>query len=143
MHIEQNGPKIGAADIVAIEADLSLQLPDSYREFLLRYNGGVPSPDTIDILGFVGSPTDVQIFFGIRREILSSDLRWNFALLKERCNVEALPIACDSGGNLFCLLLREGLGTEVIYCDLDASECTPYLVAMTFEDFVSGLHDLN
>ena len=41
MLIENVGPKIEARDIATLEAALGADLPDSYREFLLLYNGGV------------------------------------------------------------------------------------------------------
>src|SRR5882762_5438868 len=107
MLIEDVGPKIETRDITALEAELGAVLPDSYREFLLLYNGGVPTPGTVDVSGLRGTPTDVQEFFGIATSLESSDLSWNLSLLSERCvGFRALPIACDSGGNLFCLKIE-------------------------------------
>jgi cell wall assembly regulator SMI1 len=139
MLIENGGPKIAASDIAVIEAELGTLLPDSYRQFLLHSNGGVPKPDTIDVPGAVGSPTDIQIFFGIERSIESSNLAWNIAVLSERCpGLHALPIACDSGGNLFCLKFeRTVTSAKVIYCELDSPDCATYEVAASFDEFVS------
>ena len=81
MLIKDVGPKIEARDIAALEAELGVNLPDSYREFLLLYNGGVPTPNTVDVSGLPGTPTDVQVFFGIARPVESSDLSWNLSLL--------------------------------------------------------------
>jgi cell wall assembly regulator SMI1 len=140
MLIENVGPKIEARDIAALEAELGADLPDSYREFLLLYNGGAPTPDTVDVSGAPGTPTDVQVFFGIARPVESSDVSWNLSLLSERCvGFRALPIACDSGGNLFCLKIERGVATEVIYCDLDDPDCVSYAVAPSFEEFIAKL----
>lgn len=140
MLIENVGPKIATQDIASIEAELGAALPDSYRRFLLHYNGGAPTPDTIDVPGAVGSPTDVQVFFGVGRSVESSDLAWNLALVGERCaGLHILPIACDSGGNLFCLQFERGAAARIIYCDLDDPDCATYEVAASFDDFVAKL----
>jgi len=143
MLIENCGPKIEFRDIAALELELSAGLPDSYREFLLRYNGGTPTPDTVDVPGAPGTPTDVQVLFGIGRSVESSDLEWNLSLVAERCiGFRVLPIACDSGGNLFCLKVERGVAAEVIYCDLHAPDCVSYRVAPSFEQFISKLRPL-
>lgn len=140
MLIDNAGPPIDIDDIAELEAELGAVLPDSYRKFLLQHNGGAPTPDTIDVPGATGSPTDVQVFFGIGRSVESSDLAWNIALVGERCSgLHLLPIACDSGGNLFCLKLEHGAATKVIYCDLDDPNCASFEVAASFDEFVARL----
>lgn len=144
MQIDSIGPTITIQDIASIEAEFDASLPDSYRQFLLRYNGGVPTPDTIDVPGAAGSPTDVQVFFGIGRSSDSSDLAWNLALIGERCvGLHVLPIACDSGGNLFCLKVECGAANKLIYCDLDGPDCAMYEVASSFDEFAAMLRSFD
>lgn len=138
--VEEAGPKIGLEDIDAIERLLDARLACDYQDFLLRFNGGIPTPDTVDVPGLMESPTDVQVFFGIGRSVESSNLSWNLSLVAARCSGRhLLPIACDSGGNLFCLKIVRGGTAEVVYCDLESSECTLYLVASGFGEFVQRL----
>ena len=143
--IENRGPKIAEADVVRFEASLGSPLPAEYREFLLMSNGGVPTPDTIDIPEFSESPTDVQVLFGVGRSVESSRLEWNLTTLADRLGADLLPIACDSGGNTFCLSLRPDDIGAVLYCDLQAvfaeSESSPecYYVAPSFESFLERL----
>ena len=140
MKIENEGSIISIGDIRAIEAELDVELSPEYRDFLLRYNGGVPTPDTVDVFGAPGSPTDVQVFFGIRRFVETDNLSWNRSSILQRCpGSNVLPIACDSGGNLFCLKIERRVAAEVIYCDLDFSGCTFYPVAPSFGIFISSL----
>lgn len=141
MTMHNVGPPISSSDVLVVEAIVGVEFPDPYRRFLLRTNGGSPTPDTIDVPGLAGSPTDVQVFFGVGRPIISDNLVWNFDLLRERCTrFRALPIACDSGGNLFCLNLeRERAVPSVFYCDLDSPDCTDFHVAASFEEFVERL----
>jgi hypothetical protein len=140
MKIENEGPRISIDDIQAIEAEIDVELSPEYRDFLLRYNGGVPTPNTVDVFGAPGTPTDVQVFFGIRRSVETNNLLWNRSLILERCpGCDVLPIACDSGGNIFCLKVERRVAAEVIYVDLDVSECKFYPVAPTFGKFISSL----
>lgn len=139
MIIENAGPKISTQEVDAIEAELGGRLSPSYRDFLLRYNGGAPTPDTVDVRDAPGTPTDVQVFFGIGR-VGSSDLIWNLELIAERCpGHDVLPIACDSGGNLFCLKVVQGIAMEVVYCDLEAENCAFYTVAPGFDEFLQQI----
>jgi SMI1-KNR4 cell-wall len=140
MMIHSRGPEIGLEEVATIEAALDAKLPLSYRDFLSAYNGGSPTPDSVDVPGAPGTPTDVQVFFGIGRSVQTSDLSWNLSLVKQRCpGLHALPIACDSGGNLFCLKVERGIAFEVIYCDLDDPDCAFYAVAASFEEFTAKL----
>lgn len=116
--IKQPGPQITIEDIQNLEGEIGAELPKDYKSFLLRHNGGVPSPNTVNISGLPGSSTDVQVFFGIEREHQSSNLSWNFKLVKERYpGRDILPIACDSGGSLFCLMLTSENAGEIFFCD--------------------------
>lgn len=140
MIIENTGPSITLADIADFEAELAIRLPATYQDFLLACNGGAPAIDVgIDVPGIPGSPTDVQVFFGLGRAVVSSDLRWNVKLLENsRSPDRLLPIACDSGGNLFCLRFERGRAVEVAYYEL-FKETLPIPVARTFEGFVQSL----
>lgn len=140
MKIENAGPRIGLAQIIAFEAALGAVLAQDYRDFLLEFNGGAPTPDIVDVPGASGSPTDLQVFFGINRATESSDLVWNLSLVADRIPQHRLvPIACDSGGNLFCLKVVRGVTSEVVYCDLDSAQVSTYFVAPSFGEFVQLL----
>jgi hypothetical protein len=59
-----------------------------------------------------------------------------------RCNLRAphhlLPIARDSGGNLFCLDLFKEFTGGILYCDL-SSHVTFYEVAPNFDAFMEKI----
>jgi len=140
--IENTGPKIADVDLRAVEETLGASLPPEYRHFLLAFNGGAPTPDTIDVPHAPGTPTDVQVFFGIGRAVETSNLSWNLALIRRRCASQAfLPVACDSGGNLFCLEVERGVAMKVVYCDLEAVKCVFYPVAENFTEFLKKLRE--
>jgi cell wall assembly regulator SMI1 len=138
------GPPVGEHEVAAFERELGARLPADYRQFLLTHNGGRPELDVVDIEGLPGSPTDVQVFFGIRRKFESSQLPWNLQLIAKRCpGQRVLPIACDSGGNLFCLQESDGGASSVVYLDMTNAACTSYAVASTFGEFLQKLQTLD
>lgn len=143
--LKEQGPELGEADVAGLEATLGQPLPAPYRRFLLANNGGIPVPNTADVPGFAQTPTDVQEFFGLGLVNASSRIDWNIETLKQRLDDQLIPIACDSGGNVFCLSLRATDEGAVLYCDLDAvyadyGRAPPlYRVAADFEQFLGGL----
>jgi hypothetical protein len=146
LNLKNVGPQIAEQDLARLETSLGLLLPTSYRRFLSSRNGGTPGSVCIDIPRF--GETDVQVFFGIGREIESSSIDWNIDTLKERLDDGLVPIACDSGGNVFCLSLRSADEGAVIYCDLesvfgDYGKAPPmYPVALDFDQFLGRLQEL-
>jgi SMI1-KNR4 cell-wall len=141
LRIDKSGPPIGGQEIQGLESELGVVLPDDYKTFLLRYNGGNPWPNVVDIPDLPGSPTDVQIFFGLRRAGETNELHWNLALVRQaHLGRVLLPIACDSGGGLFCLAEDRKLLRKVIYLDMITSDHRePIFVAESFEKFLGKL----
>ena len=143
--IEDPGPRLSESDISNLEIRIGMVLPEQYRWFLLDFNGGTPTPDTVDIEGLPGASADVQVFFGIGRSVESNCIEWNLATLAERLTEGLLPIAIDSGGSVFCLSLRRHDYGTVLYCDLQSvfadfeSDPELYYVAPDFEAFLKKL----
>jgi hypothetical protein len=141
MQIENPGPELKREELSKLEAKIHAKLPSAYTDFLLQFNGGVPWPNnTIDVQDLPGSPTDVQGFFGIGRSIKTTNIAWNLDLIDERCpHHRAVPIASDSGGNLFCLSLAGDAADKVVYLDLGTADCALYVVASSFAEFVQRI----
>jgi len=99
MAIEEHGPKITDGDVRELETYIGSALPDQYRLFLLTYNGGIPTPDVVDVQGLAGGEATVQVFFGIDVPIESERVDLNYESLHEmRLEAWQLPIACDGFG---------------------------------------------
>src|SRR5687768_2520715 len=110
------GPKLNERALSGLEQWLGFQLPAQYRQFLLSCNGGVPVENvSIRVPGIPGGETDLQVLFGVARSVKSSCIEWNVESLSERLEPDLLPIARDSGGNVFCLSMREGDRGSVVY----------------------------
>lgn len=114
--IRSPGRPATEAEIATLERREDLTLPAQFRAFLLKNDGGRPSPNIVDIDGF--RATDVQVIFGIGRDVESSRLDWNLDTFRARLRVGLVPIGCDSGGNLFALSDQDA--GAVVYLDLEA-----------------------
>lgn len=140
--IDSLGPALTEDSLRHFEDASRVRLPKDYRAFLLSTNGGVPTPDTIDVADAPGSPTDIQAFFGIGRIETTSNLDWNAGVIEERgIGPDFLPFACDSGGNLFCFRVENGMAGRIWYLVLDQGPPSSHLVCADFEDFVSRIRE--
>jgi hypothetical protein len=138
-NILETGDPLSEEVLVALEQDLKLRLPDDYRLFLLKTNGGRPAVDVVDVPGLPGGSTDLQTFFGVNRPIKTSNIAWNAQLLSENnSGPPMVPIACDSGGGLFCL--RTMLhGFDAVYLELGSHASEAHVVAPSFGNFLQKL----
>lgn len=146
IEIDDPGNPITEKQLGDLERELGARLPTQYRQFLLKFNGGSPSHDVVGVEGLSGGSTDVQEFFGINTIIESSDLRWNKRWLSDRIPPHMLPIACDSGGSIFCLSLSGEDSGKVIYVDLQfvgepEQKVTYYAVADNFDGFLGKMRE--
>ena len=151
IELREVGPPLTEASLASFELELGAALPDLYRRFLLRNNGGRPpiAKDTVDVQGLPGGAAGIQFFFGLSDSLESYDLRWNKGTLCERIPDNLLPIACDSSGNDFCLSLQGMDRGAVLYCDLQSVafnyEADPdfYPVALDFDSFLNKLREFS
>lgn len=136
-------PPVSSAQLDAIEKELGIFLPESYRSFLLAHNGGQPVPNTFQ---FVDGKTIEVIgwFFSIQNE--DDGLVSIAKAYQNYLHRELLPIAADPFGNLICIGVK-GSHAGQIYFWLHESELprnTPLpnaecrLVAPSFDEFISG-----
>ena len=120
-------------------------LPESYKDFLLQFNGGAPSPDMLEVPNWYGGATCLAYFFGLY-EGDTYNLEKTYRGAAEYLPDGFLPIAEDSGGNLICLGIKSRKKNKVYFWDhedmLD-SEGKPkrdfsnmYLLANSFEKFL-------
>jgi SMI1/KNR4 family protein SUKH-1 len=112
IEIKTDQPATDATRIEMLQWKYRIQFPQSYVEFLLRNNGGRPTPDNfefaddsdasvVDSFLSVGGPNCV-------------DLDWYLEIFRERIPRDFFPIAKDPGGNLL-LMGWNGKYTNQIY----------------------------
>lgn len=93
-------------EVSNFEQKYDLQLPDSYKKFLLKYNGGNTPKSTFKINGV---SSDIRAFYGFK----NATKEYNFSYLVEMNYFEELlenhylPIATDSFGNQIVITISE------------------------------------
>lgn len=145
--IEEPARQLTDEDIKKLERKLAVSLPDKYKQFLLRYNGGRPVPDCFPIKGLPNNPYGgIQVFFGIDREIESSNLDEKHEVFEGRLPKELIPIASDGSGDILCLSLGGENEGQVLFWDYYGELNPPtfenlYFVANSFQELLDGLFD--
>jgi len=140
--------RLSAKDLEAIELQAGARLPNEYKAFLLRHNGGRPRPNAFPIQGLPNNPFGViQVFFGIDDPVESCNLDWNIKTLNARLPANLFPIACDDGGDIVCLSLFGDDAGSVLFWDCynepgEPSYANVYRIAESFTAFIEGLRPL-
>ncbi len=113
-----DAPTLTEDSLHAVEQKYSCQLPDDYRKFLLKNNGGFPSPDCVDFEE-AGQKTasDVFCFFAIGDERAWASMEWHHNTYSGRLPKNMLPIARDSCGNLWLLCVGGEHAGSVFFWD--------------------------
>ncbi|MEG2292872.1 MAG: SMI1/KNR4 family protein [Carnobacterium sp.] len=93
-------------EVSNFEQKYDLQLPDSYKKFLLKYNGGNTPKSTFKINGV---SSDIRAFYGFK----NATKEYNFSYL---------PIATDSFGNQIVITISEKNNGEIYFFDSEKSE---------------------
>ena len=140
----EGGPPITEGDVAELENKLKISLPQSYRDFLLRTNGGCPERDLFPIPGFDQSPFGrIQIFLGIHHPIGSCNLDQTRESLADRIPNHLLVIASTGVADEICMSLAPDTRGSVYYWDgvhVSSTYGTLYLVANSFEEFLERLY---
>lgn len=133
------------ADIEGFERRTGIQLPPDYRLFLLRQNGGQPTPSLIT-LPSVGQDAIADFLFGLSKSREPGDLEYEFREMRDELSDAWIAIGRDPGGNLILIsLCRENRGA-VYYGDtamlLESSneDNNVYRIADSFTEFLRVLH---
>ncbi|HZF44357.1 MAG TPA: SMI1/KNR4 family protein [Sphingomonadaceae bacterium] len=145
MEIENAGPPLSVDRLALVESQVGVEFPQDYKEFLLRHNGGEPTPSYMAMPAWTGKSTDVNTFFGIDCQEDYNDLLKAVELMREGYPEDAvLPVAYDSSGNIFCIIGdRRSRGSIVMYEIGGAHHegYNPIAVADSFTAFLGMLRD--
>ena len=123
--VKNNNEKIEKL-LIELEENIEFKLPNLYREFLKKYNGG-ETPNTS--IKSNGVSSDVRAFYGL------GDVKYNNIKTLEINEIDKilLTVAEDSFGNVFAI----DLGEEKIYFIDHEKENEISLVEESFSEFVS------
>jgi hypothetical protein len=137
---ETAGPVDDAA-VRGLELELGLSLPDDYRSFLRKYQGGVPDQSDFVLPGSRGHVGTVGAFLGLSPQQGLDYIPRTVALLGERLPARLLPIATSGGGDYVLLDLRSAQ-PSVLYWRHELAGTADELtqLAPNFEAFLSMLY---
>lgn len=137
-------PPISEEELAAFEQAYQIHLPAEYRDFLLRYNGGMPKRRIfdIDMDGFPNS-IPIQLFSGVS-QTHPLGLQATMATFVGRMPANLIPIANDSFGNPICLSVSGEDTGYVYFWDRDMEQEEPdysnvYFIAKSFNAFLDLL----
>jgi len=152
---------INNRDIRNIENLKQCILPEDYKEFLLKYNGGSPNFDAFEIKDYFSdgrsSFDSIRYFFGIchdKKSIMRGyDILNKIESSKNRIPIELLPIACDPLGNIVCIGIKGKYYKKIYFWDHEneAGSRDPFdntikpwwknitIIASSFSDLLNSL----
>lgn len=146
--------------LTKLEAKLKARLPDEYRSFLLKYNGGRPDRQRFLFTGenYNGEEQEsiLEWFFAVHDQPYDEDAEWEengdddflpyFAqpldhvlqdYRSETTETDTVPIARDPCGNLITLGLRGERTGKIYFYDHEID--MPTLLANRFSEFLEDL----
>jgi SMI1-KNR4 cell-wall len=135
------------ARIARLEQKLGYALPESYRQFLLQFNGGKPEKRLLTFVERDHEATAAIKYFFADCDIGLYSIEVKLKTYSGRIPEGYLPIACDSFGNLLLLSLSGEHRGEVYFWDHERELPQPgrsrntHFVAATFEELIASLKD--
>ncbi|MCX7570162.1 SMI1/KNR4 family protein [Tumebacillus sp. DT12] len=147
MILEESERLLTPEELVAAEQRLKVVFPTDFREFLLKHNGGRPTPNKFDFIDTNGESSNSQIdfFFAIfEGHIDNLEIEYRARVEEDRLLPHFVPIANDPFGNLICLSVRsEDLGKVYFWDHEIEPETAGYenmsLIADSFTEFLGKL----
>lgn len=136
INIRDSGHGCTAEDLLRVESALGHGLPLSYREWLLKYDGGRPTPCGFSVDGHPEKYFELMVFFGCNREEETEALFWNIENLPGIRARMLLPVACTDTDDLLVIELKTG---KVLFLDWNAPG-ESWFVADSFAGFFDSLH---
>jgi hypothetical protein len=150
MTFEDDRPPAPLTELAALERALGergFTLPQSYKAFLARHDGGRPTGPRVFRFreGDSEGRSSVTNFLGVRPSP-DGDLLLQIKSTGDDLPKGVLPIATDPNGNAICIDARDGRDGPVLFWDHEQVPEEPgdanlYEIAPTFEAFLDGLED--
>ena len=137
--------KINPKEIIDFEKANNVQVPLDYASFLEKYNGGRPIPNYVP-----SARSDVDWIYGMHQGPAWSNLFDAIDSYQGRIPSWYMPIATDSGGNLYLMSLYEKNRGYIAFwrhefeADGNASQYfdNMSLVAESFQGFLDQLTEI-
>jgi len=136
--------KLDESTVAELENSLGIELPQSYRRFLMEYNGGRPAARRFKFKGRTKG-SSVDRFLGVHNREYNNLLEY-LETYRERIPRNLFPIAHDPGDNLICISVEGADKGSIYFWDHDRESDPPdysnvILIADSFDEFMTGLHE--
>lgn len=141
MNIKSPNPygQLSESDLAKFEGALKSRLPDTYREHLLKYNGGEWKPNFFVISEDKGQSV-VQSVYGLHNGPEYVQLDKQYQVFKNRIPKDLLAIASDPFGNQICLGIAGSQRNKMYFWDHEVpGRKSTTLIADSFEEFINSL----
>jgi hypothetical protein len=151
VRIEGSKKKVSDKALAALEASLGYTLPDDYRAFLLKHNGGRPEPDCFPLAGSDEATEMIDGFIPIDGAN-SLGLEWTMTTYAGRIPADLHPVARAGGGNIVAIGVKGRRRGKVYFWDhegenLGEGKKPSYenvsLVAKSFDAFFGSITELD
>ncbi len=147
--MENSWSSINESEIKRVEVELQIKFPESYKTFLLKYNGGRPSPNIFPIHGDSADNQGILDWFLCIQEGSHYDITWEMEMYDGRIPRNFLIIGKDPGSNNICLSISGDEYGKVFFWDHENEVAegeepdyqNVYLIANSFDEFLKSLKD--
>ncbi|MBK9266108.1 MAG: SMI1/KNR4 family protein [Polyangiaceae bacterium] len=149
MKIENPHGATSRKAIAQFETRRGVLLPAEYKAFLLKSNGGWPTPNVFEVPEWHGHGNAVMSFYGIHDGEKVDRLEWACEVYDERIPADLIPIADDANGNAICIGWKGEREGKIYFWDhedeIDENGCfrqdyrNVYLMANSLQEFLDNL----
>jgi hypothetical protein len=162
IRIEDAEKNVQMSDLIKLEKRIGEKLPEDYKEFLFKFNGGHPIKSCFPLIEPICNIVDGEY------NVTEGSIAWFFALYdgdsenlmkkyNEFClelgvlNSYFMPIARDSSNNLICLSTEESTFNQIYFLqdrwgyeqEEIKHQYEAFLIAQTFTDFINSLYSFD
>jgi len=142
------GPLLTEKQIDRVERELDVKLPEEYRSFLLRNNGGKPHRDFFPIQSHKTLQTGRLVsLFGLGRAEKQSNIDWNYKNLIGQLPNYHFPIGITPEEDMITLSLGKLDAGRIYYWVRAEYNVTgdneAYFIANNFTKFMDALYALS
>ncbi len=148
IEITDVGGLVSEPQIDRLEESLDVKLPEDYRSFLLRTNGGKPHPAFFPVAGHKTIRYGrLESLFGVGRPIKQSNIDWNYKNLIGQLPNYHFPIGITPEEDMVTLSLgRLDAGRIYFWIRAEynvAGDNEAYFVAGDFSKFLDSIYALS
>ncbi|MBX2926822.1 MAG: SMI1/KNR4 family protein [Saprospiraceae bacterium] len=139
IEIKNQGELLSEKSLKEYERRLPLKIPNQYRDFMLKINGGMPTLGFFKIIdGNWSEEISVERFLGKNSNVYF-DIAYNIQLNKSILPRGFFPIALVGGSSLVCIQTRGNEKGKVYFWDsqeIDGKLNKTYFIANSFNEFI-------